>query len=104
MLGSNLFVVGRYAHVKGGFAFQPEGGFDNVQVWRDASNVWHGSYNNYITDRPQDALNVDANYFRGNQEFKFGYSWRKTEVHSTSQWPNDYNTYFNYARRSSLRS
>ncbi len=97
VIGSNLFVVGRYAHVKGGFAFQPEGGFDNVDVWRDASNVWHGSYNNYITDRPQDALNVDANYFRGNQEFKFGYSWRKTEVHSTSQWPNDYYTYYNYA-------
>jgi hypothetical protein len=97
VLGSNLFVVGRYAHVKGGFAFQPEGGFDNVQVWRDASYVWHGSYNNYITDRPQDTFNMDANYFRGNQEFKFGYSWRKTEVHSTSQWPNDYYTYYNYA-------
>ena len=96
VLGSNLFLVGRYAHVKGGFAFQPEGGFDNVQVWRDASYVWHGSYNNYLTDRPQDAFNVDANYFHGNQEFKFGYSWRKTEVHSTSEWPNDYSTYFNY--------
>jgi hypothetical protein len=97
VLGSNLFIVGRFAHVKGGFAFQPEGGFDNVQVWRDASNVWHGSYNNYVTDRPQDTFNMDANYFRGNQEFKFGYSWRKTEVHSTSEWPNNYYTYFNYS-------
>jgi hypothetical protein len=92
VIGNNLFLVGRYAHVKGGFAFQPEGGFDNVQVWRDEGFVWHGSYSNYLTDRPQDTVSVDGNYFRGNHEIKFGFTWRKTEVHSTSEWPNDYYT------------
>ena len=28
---------------------------------------------------------TDGNYFKGNHEIKFGFTWRKTEVHSTSQ-------------------
>jgi len=85
VVGNSLFLVGRVAYVKGGFTFQPEGGM-STQVYQDDSGVWHGSYANYATDRPQKMVVVDGNYFRGNHELKFGFSWRKTEVHSTSQW------------------
>jgi hypothetical protein len=91
VLGNNLFLVGRYAHVKGGFYLTPEGGM-TTQVWRDQSDVWHGSYLDYRTNRPQDAVVADGNYFRGSHELKFGFTWRKTAVHSTTTWPNDYFT------------
>ena len=86
VFGNNLFLVGRYAYVKGGFTFDPQGGMDK-DVYQDAGGVWHSSYDNYITDRPQNAFVMDGNYFKGNHEIKFGFTWRKTEVHSTSQWP-----------------
>jgi hypothetical protein len=84
VVGNNLFLVGRYAHVKGGFTFVPQGGMD-TDVYRDAGNVWHNSYFDYNTDRPQDAFVFDGNYFKGNHELKFGFTWRKTTVHSDSQ-------------------
>jgi len=85
VVGNNLFLVGRVGYVKGGFTFEPEGGM-GTQVYQDDSGVWHGSYANYATDRPQKMVVVDGNYFRGNHELRFGFSWKKTEVHSTSQW------------------
>jgi hypothetical protein len=81
--GNNLFFVGRYAHVKGGFTFVPQGGMDK-DVYQDAGGVWHNSFYNYNTDRPQDAVVVDGNYFKGSHEIKFGFTWRKTTVHSDS--------------------
>jgi len=86
VLGNNLFIAGRYAYVKGGFTFMPEGGMTTA-AYQDYNGVWHGSMYNYVTDRPQHTMNADANYFKGSHEFKFGFTWRKTDVHSTSQWP-----------------
>lgn len=83
-LGNNVFLVGRYAHVKGGFTFVPQGGMDK-DVYMDAGGVWHNSFYDYNTDRPQDAIVVDGNYFKGNHEIKFGFTWRKTNVHSDAQ-------------------
>ena len=56
----------------------PQGGMDQ-DVYQDAGGVWHNSYYNYITDRPQDAFVTDGNYFKGNHEIKFGFTWRKTD-------------------------
>ena len=30
---------------------------------------------------------ADANYFKGNHAIKLGFTWRRTQVHSTSEWP-----------------
>ena len=84
--GNNLFLVGRYAYVEGGFFFDPQGGMA-TPTYRDDSYVFHDSYSNYVTDRPQQAVVLDANYFKGNHEIKAGFTWRKTQVHSTSEWP-----------------
>ncbi|HEY3381234.1 MAG TPA: TonB-dependent receptor [Vicinamibacterales bacterium] len=86
VVGSNLFLIGRFAYVDSPFTFTPEGGL-NANAYRDDARVWHGSYYYYSTKRPQDSVVVDGNYFKGNHELKFGFTWRKTEVHSVSQWP-----------------
>ena len=87
--GSNLFLVARYAHVKGGFAFHPQGGDDSLSYW-DVNGVQHGSSYVYITNRPQDSFIVDGNYFKGNHELKFGYTWRKATTDSATTWGQGY--------------
>jgi len=84
--GSNLFVVGRFAHTKNGFSLEPRGGRD-VQSYRDDSNVYHGSYGWALTNRPQDNIGVEANMFKGKHDLKFGFGWRKASVTSESGWP-----------------
>jgi hypothetical protein len=86
--GTHLMLTGRYSHVHGGFFLTPQGGL-NAQVSEDldAGSIFHGSYLNYSTNRPQDQANADGNYFRGVHEVKFGFEYRRTPVSSISQWP-----------------
>jgi hypothetical protein len=97
-LSSNLFLTARYAHFKNGFSLTPRGG--NTPVYQDADGVWHGSYVNYSTVRPQDTISADGNMFKGAHDLKFGFSWRKVNVTSNSSWPNAaimfYDGYPNY--------
>jgi len=94
--GSHLMLTGRYAHVHGGFFLAPQGGL-NAQVTQDidGGRVFHGSYENITTNRPQDQVNADGSYFRGMHEVKFGFQYRRTPVSSASQWPGD-QTYTQY--------
>ena len=83
VIGNNLFLTVRGSHFPTGFGFDPQGGMDK-DVWNDDSGVWHGSFWNYLSDRPQDVLMAEGSWFRGAHEVKFGYTWRKTTVNSTS--------------------
>ena len=85
VLGNNLFLTGRYAHLKSGFSLTPEGGM-TPNVWIDDGGVQHASADLYKSDRPQDVVMADGNMFRGNHEIKFGFSWRKAPVHSSDVW------------------
>ncbi len=85
-IGNNLFVTGRYAHTAGGFGFEPRGGLDTT-AYRDEMNVWHGTYYQFKTNRPQDNVQFEANYFTGRSEFKAGFGWRKASVTSSVAWP-----------------
>jgi hypothetical protein len=89
--GQHLLVTGRYAHVTSGFFLTPQAGL-SANVWNDidSGGVWHGSFLDYSTNRPQNQVNADANYFRGMHEVKFGFSYRRTPVTSQSQWPGGY--------------
>jgi hypothetical protein len=89
--GNNLFLVARFAKVKGGFQLIPEGG-ESTPTWFDADGVQRGSSQTYKSARPQKSFVLDGNYFKGKQEFKFGYTWRKAETHSTSSWGGDWLT------------
>jgi hypothetical protein len=76
VIGSSLFITGRGSDFPTGFGFQPQGGMDK-QVYQDDSTVWHGSYWEYLSDRPQQVLMGEGSYFRGAHEVKFGFSWRR---------------------------
>ena len=89
--GSNLFLVARYAKIEGGFQLIPAGGSDKP-LWIDAAGQSNGSAYTYTSARPQNSFVMDGNYFAGKHEIKFGFSWRKAEVHSTSSFANDYYT------------
>ena len=70
-----------------GFFLTPRGGLDVEGVYRDVNRVWHNSFVDYRSYRPQRVGSVDANYFRGNHELKLGFGWRKNTVESQSTWP-----------------
>jgi hypothetical protein len=91
-IGSNLFLVARFAHVRGGFQFIPEGGV-NTLTYVDAGGIQRGSSYYYLTQRPQDNVIVDGNYFKGAHEIKFGFAWRKATVNSTTSYGQDYESY-----------
>ncbi|HEX3703292.1 MAG TPA: carboxypeptidase regulatory-like domain-containing protein, partial [Vicinamibacterales bacterium] len=86
VVGQNLFAAARVAYISGGFQLAPAGGL-TPNVYQDADGVYHGSYELYVTNRPQYYAGGDASYFAGKHEVKFGFSWRKTPVDSLSQWP-----------------
>ena len=86
VLGSNLFVTGRYATVDGGFALTPQGGLSTPYYVDDAGSV-QGSYVHYETVRPQKNFSADANFFRGRHEVKFGFGYRTADVTSSSLIP-----------------
>jgi hypothetical protein len=85
-LGSTTFIAARYAYISGAFQLTPQGGRE-ANVYRDANEVFHGSYLHYDTTRPQHQFQVDGNHFRGRQELKFGFQYRHTVVESLSAWP-----------------
>jgi hypothetical protein len=85
-LGKNVFLVGRYAHISGAFSLTPQGGLDK-SVYVDDGGVFHNSYYNYSSTRPQNVVSADGSYFRGAHEVKFGYSWKKFGVESITTWP-----------------
>lgn len=85
-LSNSLYLTARYAHFKNGFSLTPRGG-DSVMANIDDNGVWHGSYVYYSTNRPQNTVSADGNYFKGNHELKFGFSYRKVNVTSHSSWP-----------------
>ena len=85
-LGNRVFLVGRYAHISGAFTLTPEGGLDK-SVYIDDNGVFHNSYYNYASTRPQHVANADGSFFAGKHEVRFGYSWKKFGVESLTTWP-----------------
>jgi hypothetical protein len=86
VLGNNVFLVAKGAHISGGFQLAPEGGL-SVQQWTDDSGVQHGTADLYKTNRPQDTIDVDGSVFRGHHELKFGFGYRRAVVKSTDTYP-----------------
>jgi len=86
VVGNNLFLVAKGAHVSGGFSLLPRGGPD-VQQYTDDAGVQHGSADTFITDRPQNTFALDGNSFKGRHELKFGFGWRKATVDSSDTYP-----------------
>jgi len=64
VVGDNLFLSARAAHVHGGFSLKGRGG-PTTQMYVDDGGVTRGSNQTYITTRPQDTFSADGNTFRG---------------------------------------
>jgi hypothetical protein len=95
VVGNKLFLTARISQYPWGFFLTPEGGLDK-QIYQDDGGVWHGSYADYRSSRPAYTAAGDGNLFLGRHELKFGYSWRRTQVHSATTWPgNKVLTFFN---------
>ncbi|MEW6364702.1 MAG: carboxypeptidase regulatory-like domain-containing protein [Acidobacteriota bacterium] len=91
IVNPNFYINGKFGYIKGGFSLTPQGGI-GAQMWRDSALVWHGSYLDYATDRPQLQLTLDTNYFMtagGNHEFKAGFQYRRTTTESTTAYSGD---------------
>jgi carboxypeptidase family protein/TonB-dependent receptor-like protein len=86
VVGSRLFASVKVAHVDGGFDLAPVGGL-NTDYYIDDGLVAHNSFYEYKSDRPQDYVGADANYFAGKNEIKFGGAWRSTPVNTQQIWP-----------------
>ena len=86
-VGSDLVVSAKGTVYNTGFFLEPRGGMDVEGVYRDVNRVYHNSYVDYRSYRPQQVVGADANYFRGDHELKLGFGWRKNSVESQSTWP-----------------
>ncbi len=95
IFNSNFYLTGMWSQVDGGFQLIPQGGgigdasFPNV--YRNFGSVWQNSFQEYITDRPQEQLKLDGNYFfntgAASHELRFGVGKREADVDSLSTWP-----------------
>lgn len=81
-VGNNMFVTARYAHVSGGFFLTPQGGLNVNMIFADDAGIGRNSWYEYQTVRPQDTMNVEANYFSGRHELKAGFGYRTANVDS----------------------
>jgi hypothetical protein len=93
IFGSTLYLTGMASKVDGGFRLDPNGGLglNAPTAFRDATNVWHGNFSFYNTDRPQKQYRLDGSKFFDvgslSHELKFGFGYRSTPVSSASGWP-----------------
>jgi hypothetical protein len=84
--GSKLYASAKVAYVDGGFQLAPIGGL-STDYYNDDAGVWHNSFYQYQSARPQHYVGGDASYFAGKHEVKFGGSWRSTPVDTQQIWP-----------------
>jgi hypothetical protein len=93
IFGSNFFLTGLYSEVDGGFELIPQGGTsrDQLNAELDSGFVWHRTFIEYFSIRPQEQYKADGSYFFStgnlNHELKFGANLRQATVDSFSRWP-----------------
>jgi Carboxypeptidase regulatory-like domain len=92
ILGPSFYVEALASRVDSSFALAPQGGLDGT-VTIDADGVWHGSFQDYRTERPSDQYRLIGSSFfdtgSANHELRFGVGYRDFAVTSSSTWPGD---------------
>ena len=85
LLRDDLVITARASYLDASFSLIPNG---SAPSFLDLSTgMWGGSFVDVRTSRPQWTSIADGNFFRGEHEVKFGYSWRRTIVNSNLTWP-----------------
>ncbi|MHC4180673.1 MAG: TonB-dependent receptor, partial [Planctomycetota bacterium] len=67
----------KVAYYNTGFNLTPQGGLDQPEVLDAVNQLAQGSSRGFDYLRPQTTANVDANYFKGSHEIKFGVGFRR---------------------------
>ena len=75
------------SHYNTGFGLVPVGGLGLDEGLNIVTSQAYGSSKQYQSIRPQSTLNLDASYFRGKHELKFGFAYRRASVVSSSLLP-----------------
>lgn len=83
----SFMVNAKVSHYNTGFALAPQGGLGTDEGLNQVISLAYGSSKQFQSVRPSDTINVDASYFRGNHELKFGYAYRGATVESSSLLP-----------------
>ena len=81
-----FFASARVGIIHGGFDLEPQGG-NLITYYFDAGLVAHNTYYEYLSNRPQRYVGGDGSYLIGNNELKFGGSWRSTPVDTQQNFP-----------------
>jgi hypothetical protein len=98
----HTIVTGRYGYIGLGFTLIPRGGKDIPMVYLAAIPRYEDTlYYSAPIDRPSHDIVLDANYFKenvlgGDHEFKFGFEYKTSNLHTFSSYGNgieivDYN-------------
>jgi hypothetical protein len=89
----SLFMNAKYAYYGTGFSLNPIGGLEDQAGISARLSQTFGTAQLSRNVRPQHTANVDGSYFTnsfgGNNEWKFGVGWRKTEAMTQTLWPGD---------------
>ncbi|MGZ8894141.1 MAG: outer membrane beta-barrel protein, partial [Candidatus Aminicenantales bacterium] len=84
----DMFATATYARVMGGFGLLVIG---RGQTFLDTNGVYHNSYEDYVTQRPQTTYSIAPNFFfrtgSVGHELKVGFNYRKTPITSVSSFP-----------------
>jgi hypothetical protein len=90
----HTIVTGRYGYIGLGFTLIPGGGRDTPIVYLAGIPHWEDTFfYNAPIDRPAHDFVVDANYFKenlmgGDHEFKFGFEYKSSKLHTFSSYGN----------------
>ena len=85
VLRDDLIITARGAYLDAAFSLIPKG--SDPSFLDLSTGIFGGSFIDVRTSRPQWSSIADGNFFRGEHEVKFGYSWRRTIVNSNLTWP-----------------
>jgi hypothetical protein len=92
VFGPSLYVEAMASRVDSSFSLAPQGGLD-TSVTLDAEGVFHGSFQNFATERPSDQYRLMGSAFFDtgafNHELRFGVGYRDFAVTSSTAWPAD---------------
>ena len=84
VFGPSFMVNVKLSHYNQGFSLTPQGGRDGDDGVDQVAGFAYGSANYYQSIRPVDTANLDASYFSGTHELKFGFAYRRASVTSTN--------------------
>jgi Carboxypeptidase regulatory-like domain/TonB-dependent Receptor Plug Domain len=91
VIGSNMFLSGKFAYFNTGFVLDPVGGLSQQAARDFVAATSFGSVNQSLNVRPQKIANIDVNNFvtaiGASHDLKYGFGFRMADAVSGTIWP-----------------